>query len=193
MVDVLLTLCVNETDVENRVLLATCFGEVGAIAAHRLEDVKDFSKTGQRFADPPWHSTPHQYLLHILSHHLVTALQAAHSLDDQNKIAFSIQQVLALLNASAKEGYLDARSEIEPIRETTNLSRRSKLRTSTISDAHMGESSMMEPSLKLKLENDNILDFVEPFWFSSFREVSEEVGMYNTQQQIMLMLCFSFT
>jgi hypothetical protein len=181
--DVLLSRCVLESDPEARVLLATCFGEVGAIGAHRLEEAKASSSGpsgyGRRSSDPPWHSAPHRYELQLITSHLVVALKAAPTSSDQHKIAFTIQQVLALLNEAGKEGLLSNSSGLaENSSRTKTPSMPPESRSGPGSNHRAGDNASkpaMEHSLVRKLVDARVLDVVEPFWFSEFCEVSHVV------------------
>lgn len=173
----LLSRCVYESDPEARILLGTCFGEVGAIGAHRLEDAKASSAGpgcyARRSSDPPWHSTPHRYELQLITTHLVVALKAAPTSSDQHKIAFTIQQVLALLNEAGKEGLLSSPSEGSSQKNTP--SRQPETRPHLTGNDRTGgflSKQEMEESLVRKLVDARVLDVVEPFWFSEFHEVS---------------------
>lgn len=138
--------CLVETDEKTRILLATCIGEVGAIAVDRLEERSD--RTGNaKMEQGPWRSRAARHELKLVTDHLVTALQAAHSTSDQHKIMFTIQQMLALLDRSA------SKSEVPDT--TTNPGKRE-----------------MSGWLSAQLSNAGVLDVVEPFWWTEFCEVS---------------------
>jgi hypothetical protein len=90
MVTTLLGRCVRETDPTARVLLATCFGEVGAIAEQKLEvsaptaergggEVSDnaYDAYDWRLQRPPWHTLPSQYQFQLVTKDLVTTMKAA--------------------------------------------------------------------------------------------------------------------
>jgi len=149
MVEILLTRCVNENDPEARILLATCFGEIGAIGGHRLEDARIPAATSGecggdawtwRLSQPPWQSNPVRYQLQLVTKYLVVALKAAPTSHDQHKIAFTIQQLLVLLDKTGKE--------------SGGASRK-------------GE---MTGWLSSKLSEAGVLDVIEPFWSSEFHE-----------------------
>jgi len=176
IVEALLQRCVHETDPEARVLLATCFGEVGAVGSHRLEEAQITSSTVdsfQRSSDPPWRSTPHGYELKLIATHLVVGLKAAPTSSDQHKIAFSIQQLLALLNEAAKEGRLPGPSSVVKQTASKRLSSSSRSNFDKFNRAtDLITKPPMERALLDKLVSTKVLDIVEPFWFSEFHEVS---------------------
>jgi len=148
-VEILLNRCGNGMDSEEKVLLATCIGEVGAISVHLLEERASPLNSAEPLQQPPWHSRADRYELLLVTNHLVTALKAATISNDQHKIAFTIQQILALLDRSASEGGSSAREK------SSNI------------DGKRGMSSW----LSAKLREAGVLDTVEPFWWSEFREV----------------------
>jgi hypothetical protein len=162
----LLSRCAYENDRNTRILVATCFGEIGAIAAYRFEDATMHCtnpNAGRRGA--PWQCTPHQYQFSVLTDYLVPALlAAAPKVWDQNKIAFAIQQVLVLLNEAAKEGALD---DYEDSTRTKKSSRRQK--SAPTEDATLNNG--MERILADKLERAHVFATVEPYWSSKFKEV----------------------
>ena len=173
MVDILLSRCVRENDEEARILLATCLGEVGAIAGNRLEDAKALGGGGNeagddsfswRLSKPPWQSRPARYELKLVTKYLVIALKAAPTSGDQHKIAHTIQQLLVLLDNSANE----SNSASKP----AGISSRN-LANGTV-DSMKSSRQEMSSWLVGKLSDAEVLDVVEPFWFSMFAEVSYE-------------------
>lgn len=112
LVDNLLQRCCTEVDLEAKLLLATCWGEIGAIDVHRLGEMrmsvslyadKSGDENGSwRLSQAPWQSQPARYELKLITKHLVVALKAAPTSGDQHKIAFAIQQILVLLDESAQ-------------------------------------------------------------------------------------------
>lgn len=172
MVDVLLSRCVRESDPAASILLATCFGEVGAIGENRLEETKAPSAAGTdngddafswRLSKPPWQSRPARYELKLVTKYLVIALKAAPTSGDQHKIAYTIQQLLVLLDISASES-----TQSRP--SATSRSRKD------IGNDEIAGSATPKPEmnswLATKLSDAEVLDVVEPFWFSCFAEVS---------------------
>lgn len=171
VVESLLQRCVHETDPEARVLLATCFGEIGAVGVHRLEEVQPTHGTVDNFqksCDPPWLSSSHEYELMLISKQLVVALKSAQTSSDQHKIAFAIQQLLALLNEAAKKGLL---SDSTGTKVSASLSGRLKVDSDDTRSTSLGTKPQMEQALLAKLDDAMVLEIVEPFWFSEFHEV----------------------
>jgi hypothetical protein len=167
IVEALLSRCVHEDDPEARILLATCFGEVGAIGEHRLEELKPVdSSAGEdtlRSTKPPWRSRPARYELQLVTTHLVVALRAAATSNDQHKIAFTIQELLSLLDKSVNESVANSNAD-----STENHSRNNRN-----GDSRAGPSCKPEMNkwLAAKLSEAKVLDIVEPFWFTEFHEV----------------------
>ena len=149
-VEGLLSRCVNETDAEVRDLLASCIGEVGAISIHYLEERDSSSQKCDARKRAPWHSRADRYGLQLVTNELVAALKAAPSANDQHKIAFSIQQILVLLDRAATEGEA----------------------TSTKSLSKSEEKHAMTEWLRSNLFDAGVLEVVEPFWTTEFCEVS---------------------
>ena len=148
-----------------RTLLATCFGEVGAINANLLEETKATNETQSRKpSTPPWYSTPYLLGLQLVTTHLVAALKAAPSSSDQHKIAFAIQQLLALLNEAGKSGTIAGIENKGP----SPISRQS---TNVAIVGNVNKPKMDESLIRI-LVDAGVLDVVEPFWFSEFHEVS---------------------
>jgi hypothetical protein len=157
MIDLLLSRCSRETDHDTKILLATCFGEVGAIGEHYIAETKPASNdsvyTGAwRLEQAPWQSRPARYQLHLVTKDLVFALKAASSASEQHKVVYAIQQLLVLLNQHAPH----------TTNETVNVER------------NVMSKGDMSDWLKSKLSEAKVLDTVEPFWSSEFQEVSGE-------------------
>lgn len=154
----LLLRCVQETDTKTRISLAKCLGEVGAISELKIGDLKigvalDSASVDSpnsmykwRLEQPPWQSRAAKYELQLVTKHLVIALRSAPSSADQHKIAFTIQQLLVLLDRSARQ---DEDGHVEDGAPNT---------------------SAMSKWLRNKLIESNVLEVVEPFWFSEFHE-----------------------
>jgi hypothetical protein len=166
----------KETDLKARTLLATCFGEVGAINANLLEETKATNETHSRKpAIPPWYSAPYLLGLQLVTTHLVAALKAAPSSSDQHKIAFAIQQLLAILNEAGKSGMIAGNQNKAPSR----ISRHSpKFIVGNTNKPKMDES------LIHILDDAGVIDVVEPFWFSEFHEVSVRIFAYAFASEI---------
>ena len=167
--------CVLETDPEARVLLATCFGEIGAVGAHRLEEMQPThsgtADSFQKLCDPPWLTSSHEYELMLISKHLVVALKSAQTSSDQHKIAFTIQQLLALLNEAAKKGLLSDSAGGKVPSSRQRSSGRMQVDNDDTRSAGLDTKPQMEQALLAKLGDAMVIDIVEPFWFSEFHEV----------------------
>jgi len=146
LLEMLLDRCVHETNKEVRALVGSCLGEIGAVGAHLLQDRASQSKEEPHRRQPPWHSRADRHQLYLVTDPLVAALKSATSSVDQHKIGYSMQQLLALLDRSAIEGG----SQPETI--------------------HEGKPSMSK-WLTAKLSEAGVIDVVEPFWSTEFREV----------------------
>ena len=153
IIEKLMRRCVHESDQEVRLKLATCLGEMGAISENRLDDTSLFRSEGSgsvsmydwRLDQPPWQSRAAKYELQLVTKYLVVALKAAPSQEEQLKIAFTIQQLLLLLDDSARE-------------------------TSTLEQDKRSNSQKREMSkwLSDRLVEANVYESVEPFWLSEF-------------------------
>jgi hypothetical protein len=152
IVEKLIRRCANESNHKVRIQLATCLGEIGAIAESCLENMilyrsnADVSVTMHRWRLnlPPWQTSAQKYELQIVTKYLVLALRASSTSDEQLKVAFAIQQLLVLLDASSPD------TEADSV-ETT-------------------EEKKMNPWLYDQLCKANVYDTVEPFWSSQFNE-----------------------
>ena len=154
IIEKLMQRCVKETDQRVRLQLAICLGEIGAIGEHRLDDMSLFRSKGNgsmsmyewRLDQPPWQSRAAKYELQLVTKYLVAALRAAPSQEEQLKIAFTIQQLLMLLDASVREN-----NNTEPTDQHSNSQKRE-----------------MSKWLLDRLVEANVYDLVEPFWLSQF-------------------------
>ena len=165
-IHVLLSRCLKETDQNARTLLATCFGEVGAINANLLEETKATNESHSRKTSiPPWYSAPHLLGLQLVTTYLVAALKSATSSSDQHKIAFAVQQLLALLNEAGKSGRIAGTP-------TQNEAPLRNVGPPTTFFAGNTSKPKMHESLIHTLVDAGVIDVVEPFWFSEFHEVS---------------------
>lgn len=163
LLDNLLQRCCAEVDFEARLFLATCLGEVGAIGPNRLGEMKmdplqselaGDDSTLWRLKQAPWQSRPVRYELKVVTNHLVVALKAAPSSTDQNKIAFAIQQILELLDEHAK------------------MSSRSDSKYLIGGQLAKPPRTEMSDWLREQLTEADVIETIEPFWGSQFKEVS---------------------
>jgi hypothetical protein len=148
--------CLVETDEKTRILLATCIGEVGAIAVDRLEENSD-RNSNLKMEHGPWKSRAARHQLKLVTEHLVTSLKAAHTTSDQHKIMFTIQQILQILDRSVSK---------RKVQDDTSNSGKSE----------------MSGWLSAQLSNSGVLDIVEPFWWTEFCEVSSILSIDKISQ-----------
>ncbi|KAL3924676.1 MAG: hypothetical protein SGILL_000901 [Bacillariaceae sp.] len=152
IVEKLIRRCGSESNSRVRVQLATCLGEVGAIAESSLEDMTLYRSNADvsvsmhrwRLDTPPWQTSAQKYELLIVTKYLVLALKASSTSEEQLKIAYAIQQLLNLLDASS------------PDTEATSV--------------NTGETRKMSPWLYDQLHKANVYETIEPFWSSHFNE-----------------------
>jgi hypothetical protein len=183
-IELLLSRCTKENDPETHTLLATCFGEIGAINANRFDDIETHYRSHARHVtDPPWHSAPHQFQLQLVTSYLVTSLKAAHATSDQHKIAFTIQQLLDLLNQAGNEGLLS--SSFDGGSQQGN----SKSKISPHPNSDILQKPRMNESLIRRLKEAQALDVVEPFWISDFHEVFHTPLLYRSSKCVALTIC----
>ena len=146
LIECLLSRCAVESNQIHKLLLASCLGEIGAIAEYRLNDTvlshgsEDYSGNDShlwRLKKPPWKVQPNIYGLQLVTSELVWALRAAPSSSDQHKIGYAIQQLLVLLQGVASKDH------------------------------------SMDKRLSDELANAGVLEIVLPFWQSEFHEQSD--------------------
>jgi hypothetical protein len=171
VVESLLSRCIHENDPQARTLLAKCFGEVGAISEHRLGQPKPALDSTQgdgsfRSMKPPWRSRPARFELQLVTMHLVKALKTASTATDQNKVAFTIQELLAVLDRTASEASSHPKKGKNG--KTVEKDDKSLLNTRV--------KLSMSSWLTGKLTEANVLEIVEPFWSTEFHEVSRSSG-----------------
>jgi len=169
LMQTLLNRFILEQDAECRISLATLAGEIGAIDPNRLQlsDSPDESDASAgetqmiswRLSQPPWKTEMHQYGLQLVTTHLVRALKSSPTTQDQHKIAFAIQECLSLLDSSALVvGQTDA--DFDRVATTTEDNKASNNRDN------------MSLWLHDALEKAGVLEIVEPFWKTSYKQVS---------------------
>jgi hypothetical protein len=181
MVEKILSRCVQESNPQTRVLIAACLGEIGGIGEHKLGDLNVGTSADSesldspnstykwRLGQPPWQSRAAKYELQLVTRHLVVALKAAPSSSDQHKVAFTIQQLLVLLDRS------DRQTETDKIVEGSRNTRE------------------MSGWLKGKLIDSGVYEVVEPFWFSEFHEKVSECLILFYNENTYLYSCLDFS
>ena len=153
IIEILMERCVHETDSSVRLQLATCLGEIGAIGEHRLDDISVFRSRGKgsrsmyewRLDQPPWQSRAAKYELQLVTKYLVAALKSAPSQEEQLKIAYTIQQMLLLLDTSVRDGGNEASNQ-----------------------QSSSQKREMSKWLLDRLVEADVYESVEPFWLSEF-------------------------
>jgi tetratricopeptide (TPR) repeat protein len=159
IIDTLLKRCIEESDSEVRGLLATCIGEIGAIGPNKLADMdadwgaSNGQGSGMR-RSKPWDSVDSPGF-EILTTHLVAALKSAPSAIDQHKVAFAIQQLMAILN-------LEMEDTPEACTESSKYQK--------VMAASGSNRASMNIALAKKLSDKGVYDVVEPFYLSEFQE-----------------------
>lgn len=168
--------CVLEDDAETRSLLATTLGEIGAIDSNHVGDISteavdsSFNDGSWRLLQPPWQSTVTRYELQLVTKHLVIALKAAPTSADQHKIAFTIQQLLVLLDESSKQSAPGEKSDADAsIASFDPVNDSNKKFLSGPSKTERGD---MNAWLVAQLRKAGVLEIIEPFWSTSFNEVN---------------------
>lgn len=173
MMETLLRRCAAEDDKDARMSLATCLGEIGAIDGNRLGtiNVGDHQKQDRvclgeqsrswQLTQPPWKSRPTRYELQLVTKHLVGALRAAPDSTDLDRIAFTIQQLLGNLDKDGKRSM-----------ETGSNSIRSNIKCDLQSAAKNNERGEMSQWLRDQLGKAGVLEMMEPFWASKYKESS---------------------
>lgn len=157
IIDTLLKRCIDESDHEVRLLLAACLGEIGAIGPNKVADLNFDWKppSTSTYITKPWEAvlTPG---FDIVKTHLVNALKAARSTIDQHKIAFAIQQILAILNIEMSDSSIvkDVSTDYKAALTATKANRQP-----------------MTSALSEKLRDAKVFEVIEPFYHSEFSEV----------------------
>jgi serine/threonine-protein kinase ATR len=158
LVATLLERCALETDEKVRRVIAKAFGEVGAISDNLLESLSRPTEGHQRtdpyawrLSRPPWKLNPVDYQLPLLTEHLPVALKAATTSVDHHKIAFAVQETLKLvrLSPTSQDCLVDKANSVDP-----------------------SSPSGMPAWLESKLDKAGVLQIIEPFSKSEFREKS---------------------
>ena len=163
----LLSRCVHETDQVVRQMLSVCLGELGAVDPCFLSgDISTITKTAGATSDnvlemndmhhlwrlnhPPWKSHEHEYELILVSNHLVVALKAAPTTQDQHKVAFAIQEIMSSLELFSRTNLLD-----ENIQSSKDEPRQKK---------------EISKWLRNQLSEANVLEVIEPFAFTNYKQ-----------------------
>lgn len=166
--------CVLEDDAETRSLLATTLGEIGAIDSNRMGDINteavesSFNDSSWRLLQPPWQSTVTRYELQLVTNQLVIALKAAPTSTDQHKIAFTIQQLLVLLDESSKHSAPGEKSDADVSASSCDL-----VNDKIAAGPKPERGSMKNAWLIAQLRKAGVLEIIEPFWSTSFNEVKK--------------------
>jgi serine/threonine-protein kinase ATR len=166
LLETLLSRATTENSRMIQVLLGTCLGEIGSIDPNRLGLILSVPQQGSQqetlknytsgrswlLAHPPWRSSAKEYAFHIISRHLVKALKASSNAAEQHKVAHTIQQLLVILDNPTNQ--LEEKGE-EHFRETAQVQKNKK---------------PMSDWLVESLDNEGVLNLLEPYWATSFSE-----------------------
>jgi hypothetical protein len=178
MVETLLRRCGAEDDEDAQLSLATSLGEIGAIDGNRLGELSvgdskrnDRSCLGEisrswQLAQPPWKSRPARYELQLVTKHLVGALKAAPDSTDLDRIAFTIQQLLGNLDMDARRGS-----------DTLGKAIRVDCAAENVSSNERGPMSQW---LREQLLKADVLEMMEPFWASRYKDASSKMTTEKT-------------
>jgi len=164
----LLSMVAVESNREVKALLSKCFGEITAIDPRRLGTVATATdKTTKnkalnssqdcrswQLSRPPWQSSVSEYALRLLTKRLVVALKVATNSSEQHYAAYTIQQILVIVNDTCQR------------EEKENSSK---------------QEGKMSPWLNKQLKSANVLDVIEPYWESKFNEKSKTMASKTTQ------------
>jgi len=172
LVDGLLERCILETNMKNRLELATCLGEIGALDPNYMgQHTSTMKVKAKGIANEkmnlfttddhwmlrngaPWkcRSVKVHYMLQLVTNHFVISLKAAPTPTDQHKIAFAIQEVLKMLDLNAnQQGFTCSSQEKKSSRDEDG-------------------KNEMSPWLKEQLEKAGALNIIEPFWTSLYKQ-----------------------
>jgi hypothetical protein len=168
LVQTILNRFVLEQDTDCRISLATLFGEIGAIDPNALQIndtthesravTSDSEIISLNLSQPPWKADLRQYCLQIITSYLVPALKSSPTAQDQHKVAFAIQECLTFLDSfeaiASDDNAIYERGAIYPndIKEATN-------------------SGNMSSWIRIALSKAGVLEVVEPFWSTSYKQV----------------------
>ena len=169
LVETLLHRVTVENNRKVKLVLGSCLGEVAAIDPHRLGAMSTRVHTNElpgpttslvderswQLSHPPWKSSPKDYALYMLTKLLVNALKAASSSAEQHKVAHTIQQLLVIV---------DEGGNATDVPTTFNGSLLEGMHQSS------REKRPMSQWLCERLENEGVLNVLEPYWASSFSE-----------------------
>jgi serine/threonine-protein kinase ATR len=169
LVEALLHRVMVENNKKVRLLLGSCLGEVAAIDPHRLGPISSTvhrnEQTGGttslvdgrfwQLLHPPWKSSPKDYALYLLTQLLVNALKAASTSAEQHKVAHTIQQLLAIADEGLSWNEGNSAMDVRTLVEIHHQPR---------------EKGPMSQWLSERLENEGVLNILEPYWASSFSE-----------------------
>jgi len=107
-----------------------------------------FDALSWRLSQPPWKPCLTMYQKVIITKLLVRALKSAPNSTEQHKIAFAIQEGLEILQSSFdKQGNL------------------------TVGDS-ISDKGDLNSVLVEELREEGVLDIIEPFWKTSYQQVS---------------------
>jgi hypothetical protein len=174
LIEKLIRRCATEVDDRIRLQIASCLGEIGAVAEHNLEGMTLYRSKRDDFVTmhrwrlrlPPWQTSAEKYELKLVTQHLVAALKTASSAEEQVRIAHSIQQLLILLDMSARVSIDDSED--------------------------LPKKQPMSHWLNEQLRKANVFEVVESFWFSEFSVKVNSLGHHPLASYVRLTCLFVY-
>lgn len=188
LVQTLLHRFVLEQDAECRISLATLAGEIGAIDPNTLQlndtthessaVASDSEIISWNLSQPPWKADLRQYSLQLITSCLVPALKSSPTTQDQHKVAFAIQECLTFLDSfetNAGEGNVNFEGGAvcpNDIKASTNRGN-------------------MSTWIRIALSKAGVLEVVEPFWSTSYKQVRKPRLFFpwNVNRFLFLLKC----
>lgn len=179
----LLKRCVVETNIDLRLLLASCLGEIGAISPTYIDrdgkcEIESEKIEGKRWViekGAPWKSNSVRihYELQLLTNHFVTALKAAPSPTDQHKIAFAIQEGKVMIYHYIYCYYLHLLSiyySYEVVLKQLDFDASKHFTEEDVTKESFIKKKPMNPWIRSQLEQRSVYSIIEPYWTSLYKQ-----------------------